>query len=273
MSMVDTLFEINGVRKRFLLRQSVVDRFLKHEEYVEAVDDVSFRIRTGEILGVVGESGSGKTTLGRLLLKLIKPTFGKITFEGRELASLSKSELRTFRRRAQGIFQDPFASLSDRLRVFDIIAEPLLIHKVADLRDTKRKVYAALESVGLTPPAAFARKYPHQLSGGQLQRAAIARALVLEPTFMMADEPVSMLDVSVRAGILSLLLQLAKRFGMTMLFITHDLAVARLACDRIAVMRQGKIVEIGATEDVIANPANEYTQRLLMAVPEPIPPK
>jgi len=241
---------------------------------VRAVDDISFDIHAGETLGLVGESGSGKSTLGRLILRLIEPTSGSITFEGRNLLSASHQELRHLRRDLQIIFQDPFASLDPRFRVEDIIAEPLRIHRDAtsftsrsesSARTLRSRVAELLRAVGLDESAL--RRYPHEFSGGQRQRIGIARALALHPKFIVCDEPVSALDVSVGAQIVNLLAQLQRDFGLTYLFISHSMPIVRYLSTRIAVMYRGKIVEIGATDLIANHPNHQYTRSLLQATP------
>ena len=246
---------------------------------VRAVDDVSFDIHSGETLGLVGESGSGKSTLGRLLLRLIEPTAGSIVFEGQDLLAAASREVRRLRRDLQIIFQDPFASLDPRFRVGDIIAEPLLIHRNTTPSEDSRlpleksgrarldsRVSELLRAVGLDESAR--RRYPHEFSGGQRQRIGIARALALRPKFIVCDEPVSALDVSVGAQIINLLAQLQRDFGLTYLFISHSMPVVRYLATRIAVMYNGKIVEIGDTNLITTNPVHPYTRNLLEATPE-----
>lgn len=234
---------------------------------IKAVDGVSFEIREGEVFGLIGGSGAGKTTTAKLVLRLLEPTQGKVYFEGVDLISLPRKALKAMRRQMQVIFQDPYASLNPGMRVYSIIEEPLVIHNVGEgKKDRLEIIHEALEAVGLKPAEAFMQRFPHQLSGGQRQRVAIARSLVLRPQFVVADEPTSMLDVSVRAGILNLMQDLKQEFHLTYLFITHDLAVARYMCDRIAVMYKGRILELGPTEDVINEPLHPYTQALLRVV-------
>ena len=233
---------------------------------VRAVDDVSLDIRAGETLGLVGESGSGKSTLGRLVLRLIEPTSGVIRLEGRELLAASRAEMRQLRRDLQIIFQDPFASLDPRYRVQDIVAEPLIIHGSGNKINIRERVAELLRAVGLDESART--RYPHEFSGGQRQRIGIARALALRPKFIVCDEPVSALDVSVGAQIVNLLAQLQRDFGLTYLFISHSMPVVRYLSTRIAVMYRGKIVEVGDTEQITARPAHPYTRSLLEATPE-----
>jgi len=234
---------------------------------VRAVDDVSLDIHAGETLGLVGESGSGKSTLGRLMLRLIEPTSGSIRFEGRDLLGASRGEMRRLRRDLQIIFQDPFASLDPRFRVEEIIAEPLIIHGGGHGRDGIRgRVVELLRAVGLDE--SILRRFPHEFSGGQRQRIGIARALAVRPKFIVADEPVSALDVSAGAQIVNLLAQLQRDFGLTYLFISHSMPVVRYLSTRIAVMYRGKIVEVGATEQITERPQHPYTRSLLEATPE-----
>jgi len=234
--------------------------------HVRAVDNVSIQIASGETLGLVGESGSGKSTLGRLLLRLIEPTSGNILFEGSDITRASGSQMRVFRRDMQIIFQDPFGSLDPRYRVEDVIAEPIAIHENVS-RDTKRRrVAELLRAVGLDESAG--RRYPHEFSGGQRQRIGIARALALRPKFIVADEPVSALDVSVGAQIVNLLRELQRQLGLTYLFISHSMPIVRYLSSRIAVMYRGQVVEVGDTETITARPSHPYTASLLAATPE-----
>jgi len=263
------LLEVRSLTKIFDLAESPFGSRRAGE--VRAVDDVSLDIQEGETLGLVGESGSGKSTLGRLILHLIEPTSGAIVFDGVDLLQASGSELRRLRRDMQIIFQDPFGSLDPRFRVDDVIAEPLILHRKIMHeslgRDARRqRVRELLRAVGMDE-SAMAR-YPHEFSGGQRQRIGIARALALRPKFIVADEPVSALDVSVGAQIVNLLQQLQRDFGLTYLFISHSMPVVRYLSTRIAVMYQGKIVEIGSTEQITAQPQHPYTRKLLAATPE-----
>jgi oligopeptide/dipeptide ABC transporter ATP-binding protein len=235
---------------------------------VRAVDGVSLEVFAGETLALVGESGSGKTTLGRAMLRLVEPTAGRVEFEGRDITSLGERELRPLRRRMQPVFQDPHAALNPAMTVGDAVAHPLLIQGLAPDRDAARAEAAAmLERVGITPPGAFLDRYPEDLSGGQKQRIVLARALVTGPSLVVADEPVAMLDMSVRALVLELMADLRRDLGLTYVLITHDLATARLLCDRVAVMYLGRVVEVGPAATVLAEPKHPYTKALLEAVP------
>jgi ABC-type oligopeptide transport system ATPase subunit len=255
----EPLLDVRGLRTWY----PIGGRWWGRRAWVRAVDDVSLSVRRGEVLGLVGESGSGKTTLGRSVLRLVEPTGGHVRFDGVDLLSLGRRELRALRRRMQIVFQDPYRSLSPRMQIRQILAEPLRLHRIVPEERVEDRVVELLGKVGLEPY--FAWRYPHEMSGGQRQRIAIARALALEPEFLVADEPVSALDVSVQAQILGLLLELQRRAGIAMLLITHDLAVVERVADRVAVMYQGKIVETGNTDRVVAHPEHPYTQRLLAA--------
>ena len=269
----EPLVSIRGLKTYYSIRGSFADRLIGREAgSVRAVDDVSFDLRKGEVLGLVGESGSGKTTLGRTLLGLVRATAGSVLFEGRDITKLSERELRTHRRRMQLVFQDPHASLNPAMTIGQAVGHPLQIHGLVDGREQmRRRVSEALETVGLSPPEQFLDKYPGDLSGGQKQRAVIARAIILNPVLLVADEPVSMLDMSVRAKILDLMLSLKREFDLTYLYITHDLATAKFFCDRIAILYLGRIVEIGPSAAIYDDPKHPYTQALLRAIPEPDP--
>ncbi len=260
------LIEIDDLKVHFEARTG-----LFRTSPVKAVDGVSVYIQRGETLALVGESGCGKTTLGRALLRLVEPTSGSVVFDGVDTGTLTKKELRRFRRRAQAIFQDPYSSMSPYMTVREIVAEPLRIHRIIEEHDVDRTVLSSIDQVKLAPAEEIVGKYPHGLSGGQRQRVSVARALTLEPEFIVADEPVSMVDASNRVEILSLLRELQRKYGIAFLYITHDIAGARHFSDRIAVMYLGTIVETGPTEQVIENPRHPYTQGLLAAVPEPDP--
>ena len=268
-----TVVNVKNLKKYFPVRAGLMSSFAKEEKkFVHAVDDVSFNIRPGEIYTLVGESGCGKTTTGRLLTRLEDPTDGHIYFRGKDIAFLKGKDLKEFRRNVQMIFQDPYESLNPRLTVFATVSEPLIVHHVGDTIDEREDLAAkALEASELKPATEYLHRYPHELSGGQRQRVAIARALALRPEFIVADEPVSMLDVSIRAGILNLLLELREKYGIPYLFITHDLSVARYMSDRIGVMYLGTLVETGETEKIIKNPHHPYTRALLSSVPVPDP--
>lgn len=241
--------------------------FKKSQEFTHAVDSISFQVKEEEVFGLVGESGCGKTTTGRLIVRLLAPTDGHIYFKDQDVARLKGKELKRFRKETHMIFQDPYASLNPRFSILNSIVEPLAIHRMASSTERKKLALEMLEIVGLSPPEQYLQKFPHELSGGMRQRCSIARALISRPSFIVADEAVSMLDSSVRAGIINLLQDLKKRFKLTYIFITHDLAVSRYITDRIAVMYVGKIVEVGPTEEVIHNPVHPYSKALISAAP------
>jgi len=240
-------------------------------KYVKAVDGVGFSIMSGDILGLAGESGSGKSTLGELLVRLQKPTAGRVLVDGTDIAKLKGPALKRFRANMQMIFQDPYATLNPRFTVERTLMEPLTIHKVDDMRGRVERARVALEMAELRPADKYLPAYPHQLSGGQRQRVAIARAIILQPKFIVADEPVSMLDVSVRSGVLNLLADIRHQLGLTLLFISHDLSTIRYLCNKTAVLYLGRIVEIGRTDRVLGDPIHPYTKALLAAVPIPDP--
>jgi oligopeptide/dipeptide ABC transporter ATP-binding protein len=269
----EPLLEVRDLKTRFSVRGSFLDRLRGRESgSVKAVDGVSFDLRRGEVLGLVGESGSGKTTLGRTLLGLVNASEGSVKLDGQELTGLGEGAFRPFRRRLQIVFQDPHASLNPAMTIGEAVGDPLRIHGLAGNREqAQSRVAGALERVGLQPAEAFMTKYPGDLSGGQKQRAVLARAIILRPEVLIADEPVSMLDMSVRAKILELMLGLKRDLDLTYVYITHDLATARFFCDRIAIMYLGKIVEIGPAADIYADPKHPYTVALLRAIPEPDP--
>ena len=264
----EVLVQVRDLKKHFPISSGII--LQRQVGAVKAVDGVSFNIYRGETLGMVGESGCGKSTTGRTVLQLYKPTEGSVVFEGQELTTMGSQDLRKMRRRMQMIFQDPFASLNPRMSVGSIVSEPLRIHKtITGKAEMQEYVEALLERVGLNPY--YVNRYPHEFSGGQRQRIGIARALALRPSFIVADEPISALDVSIQAQVVNLLEELQDEFNLTYLFIAHDLSMVRHICDRVAVMYLGKIVEMGPTEEVYENPLHPYTQALLSAVPVPDP--
>lgn len=241
----------------------------KNRQYVHAVDGVSFQLRQGETLGIVGESGCGKSTIGNLIIRLLKETGGRIVFDGHDITAMSAREFKPLRREMQMVFQDPFSSLNPRKKVFDIIAEPYHIQTKMSGREIRKNVEYMMELVGLDK--SYQTRYPHEFSGGQRQRIGIARALIMEPEFIIADEPISALDVSIRAQVLNLMAELQRRRGLTYLLISHDLSVMRFICDRIAVIHLGRIVELSSTEKLFAHPLHPYTRALLSAIPLPDP--
>jgi len=262
---------VEDLRVWFPVRVGILAALMGERKFIKAVDGISFSIARGEAVSLVGESGSGKTTTARAILRLIEPTGGRIFFEGRDVLSFSKKELREWRREAQIIFQDPYESLDPRMTVYDIVAEPLRVNKLASGNSEYDAVCRALEDVRLVPPEEFMTRFPHELSGGQRQRVAIARALILRPKFVVADEPVSMLDASIRIQVINLMEDLRRKYGLTYLYITHDLAQARYTSDRIVVMYLGKIMEVGPVEDIVREPLHPYTKVVLSHVPVPDP--
>jgi oligopeptide transport system ATP-binding protein len=264
--MSEQLLEVSGLKKYFPITGGVFDR--KKGE-VKAVDDVSFYVKKGETLGIVGESGCGKSTTGRLLMRLIEASEGKIVFEDKDITSMSKSELRKIRRDIQMVFQDPYASLNPRHSVEKILEEPLIVHGIGTKEERKKKVREMLKVVGLS--SYHAKRYPHQFSGGQRQRIGIAKALMTKPKLIIADEPVSALDVSIQAQVLNLMKDIQKEFQLTYIFIAHDLGVVRHISDRVGVMYLGRLIELADSEELYENPKHPYTQALLSAVPVPDP--
>jgi peptide/nickel transport system ATP-binding protein len=268
----DFLLEINDLTKWFPLQASFIDTmFSRKVEFVRAVDGVSFKIKRGEVFGLAGESGSGKTTIGRLALGLETPTDGKVVFDGVDLTSLDKEELRQLRAKMQVIFQDPMASLNPRMSIGESVGHGLKIHGMGTADEIRERTSAMLEKVGLSPASFFYTKYPHQISGGQRQRVVIARALITNPSLILADEPIAMADVSVRALLLDLMIELKNEFNLTYLFITHDLATAKYICDRIGILYLGKFCEVAPLREVYGHPLHPYTQALMAAVPVPDP--
>lgn len=269
--MTETLVKVEDLRKYFPVEEGLFSIIVsKGDRFVHAVDGISFSIKRGEIYGLVGETGSGKTTTGRLLLRSIEPTSGKIFFEGKNIVELSKSELRSLRKDMQIIFQDPYASLNPRMRIIDIISEPLEVFGLASGPKKREMAVELLRNVGLGA-VDYLDRYPHEFSGGQRQRIGIARALALKPKFIVADEPVSALDMSVRSEILNLLIALKNEFGLTYLFIAHDLSVVNYISDRVGVMYLGKIVEEATSVDLFQEPKHPYTRALMSAIPIPDP--
>ena len=267
MSREETLLRVEGVKKYFEIRRGL----LGEPQYVKAVDDVSFDLQKGEAISIVGESGSGKTTLGLTILRLYEPTEGKITIKDKDITHTGQSDLMWYRQEASLIQQDPFGALPSFFTIYRILEEPLIVHKVGDRIKRREKIYKALEDVRLTPIEDFITKYPHMLSGGQLQRVAIARALILDPELVIADEPVSMLDASVRVEILTLLRELQEEMKISFIYITHNLALTKYFSERLFIMYAGKIVEAGDIRELTENPLHPYTQALLSAIPDPDP--
>jgi len=272
--MSQNILEVNNLVKHFEVSNSV---FSRNKKIVKAVDNISFDIKAGETLGLVGQSGCGKTTTARALCLLDPKTSGDVNFYNpdtklmKSIDNIDEDGLRIFRRNMQMIFQDPYESLNPRWTIQDIIKEPLEIHNIGSFSEREEAVVEILRTVGLTPPENYMSRYPHEISGGQRQRVSIARALIMKPKFVVCDEPTSMLDVSIRISIMDLMINLAKDLDVSYLYITHDLAVARYMCDRIAVMYNGKIVELANTEELLKNPVHPYTKRLISSIPVPDP--
>lgn len=267
----EAIFKVKSLSKWFATRRGIFDSLTGKQEYVRAVDNISFEICKQEVVCMVGESGSGKTTAARLLLRLEDPTEGQILYKGNDIAKEKQSNLRKLRRHMQMVFQDPYESLDPRMTIFEIVSEPLRVIKICQRSEIPLRVMKSLEDVGLIPPAEFSIRFPHELSGGQRQRVSIARALILNPEFIVADEPASMLDANTRIEILNLLTDLQERYKMGILFITHDLAQARYLGHRIIILYLGKIVEQGDVELVINSPHHPYTKALISNIPVPDP--
>ncbi len=264
--MSETILQVENLKKHFPITSGLFSRKIGE---VKAVDDISFTVRKGETLGIVGESGCGKSTTGRLLMKLLNSDHGKILFEGKEIVNMSKAEIRRVRRDIQMVFQDPYASLNPRHTIEKILEEPLIVHGIGTKAERMKQVIAMMEIVGLRSNQI--KRFPHQFSGGQRQRIGIARALMTRPKLIIADEPVSALDVSIQAQVLNLLKDIQTEFGLTYIFISHDLSVVRHICNRVAVMYLGRIVEIAESEDLYGKPHHPYTKALLSSVPVPDP--
>lgn len=271
--MAETVMQVRGLKKHYPVETGLLEKMRGGQRYVHAVDGIDFDVHKGEILGLAGESGCGKTTTGKCLTRLTDLTDGTVRFgpENRDISELEGSDLKEYRREAQIIFQDPFESINDRFTVKKWVGEPLKIHHMVPPDGVESPVMQALEQSGLTPPEEFLNRYPHELSGGQRQRVAMARALVLDPSFIVADEPTSMLDVSVRAGVLRVIRELVEEQDVTILYISHDLSLLRYVCDRIGIMYQGELAELGDSDAVLNDPKHPYTQALVSAVPRSDP--
>ncbi|HVH14746.1 MAG TPA: ABC transporter ATP-binding protein [Candidatus Angelobacter sp.] len=269
----EEIIRLENLKKWYPLKRGFFESLLSRQELnVKAVDGISFTVKKGEIMALAGESGSGKTTVGKLLLRLIKPSGGRIYFQGKDITNLKDGEFKPLRKEIQIVFQDPFESLDPRQTIKDIIAEPLIVqHLSKSEEEVEERVKAILQEVQLVPPEEFLYRFPHELSGGQRQRVAVARAFILNPSFVVADEPVSMLDVSIRAEILNLMVDLVKKSSASIIYITHDIALAKHVCDRIAVMYLGKLMETASSQDIVDKPLHPYTQALVAAVPVPDP--
>lgn len=266
------IIRVEHLKKYFPVEKGFLEKLLtRTRNYVKAVDDINFTVQEGEVFTLAGESGCGKSTTGKLITRLMPPTSGRIYFHNTDITAIHKEQLRVIRRKLQIIFQDPYASLNPRMRIGQSVGHPLEIHGMAKGTEKRKKVLEILERIGLAPPEQFIDLYPYQLSGGQRQRIAMARSLILRPEFIVADEPVSMIDVSLRTTIIDLMLDLRRELELTYLFITHDLAIAKYISDRVAVMYLGKIVEMGSKQEIFMNPMHPYTQALLSAIPVPNP--
>jgi len=269
--MEEAIVKVENLKKWFPLKTGFLQSLTGKTLNVRAVDGISFKIKKKEIFGLAGESGSGKTTTGKLIIRLIEPTQGKIYFEGKDITELKESEMKLLRRRMQIIFQDPYESLNPRMKVSDLIAEPLRVLRLSRGEETRERVTKIMRDIGLTPPEEFLMRYPHELSGGQRQRVAVGRAFVINPDFVVADEPVSMLDVSIRASILKIIISLVDTHDASFIYISHDLALSRHMCDRIGIMYLGKIMEKAASDKIVKEPLHPYTEELIKAVPLPDP--
>ncbi|MBN1520843.1 MAG: ABC transporter ATP-binding protein [Spirochaetales bacterium] len=269
----DVILQVKDLKKHFTPHQSLIQSLAGsgQKRPIKAVDGITFDLRRGEIFGLIGESGSGKTTTGKMIMKLIEPTSGTMVFNGEDVTHTDKLRTQVYRRQVQMIFQDPYASMNPRFKIRDVLQEPLIIHKIeGDNQKHDEMIIKSLTEVKLNPPAEFMGRYPHMLSGGQRQRVATARTLILNPMLLVADEPVSMIDLSTRAEILAMMKDVQRDLGLTYLYITHDLSTARYFTDRIAVMYLGRIVEMGPANELIDNPIHPYTKALIEAVPEPM---